>query len=124
MRYATGATGQPIIEVDKKLRFSLPGRPLFPSLTDDTILKPTIYWLLQADKKARFDAELSYITGGMSWEADYSMLAQEKGDAIQVIGWVTMDNQSGKTFDNARIKLMAGDVSKIQQQEPCPRFCP
>jgi hypothetical protein len=115
MGYTTGATGQPIIEVDKKLRFSLPGRPLFPSLADDTILKPTIHWLLQADKKARFDAELSYITGGMSWEADYSMLAQEKGDTIQVIGWVTMDNQSGKTFNNARIKLMAGDVSKIQE---------
>jgi len=122
MRYATGATGQPIIEVDKKLRFSLPGRPLFPSLTDDTILKPTIYWLLQADKKARFDAELSYITGGMSWEADYSMLAQEKGDTIQVIGWVTMDNQSGKTFNNARIKLMAGDVSKIQQPDRARAF--
>jgi hypothetical protein len=117
MRYTTGATGQPIIEVDKKLRFSLPGRPLFPSLADDTILKPTIHWLLQADKKARFDAELSYITGGMSWEADYSMLAQEKGDTIQVIGWVTIDNQSGKTFNNARIKLMAGDVSKIQQPD-------
>jgi len=117
MAYTTGATGQPIIEVDKKLRFSLPGRPLFPSLADDTILKPTIHWLLQADKKARFDAELSYITGGMSWEADYSMLAQEKGDTIQVIGWVTMDNQSGKTFNNARIKLMAGDVSKIQQPD-------
>jgi len=117
MRYTTGATGQPIIEVDKRLRFSLPGRPLFPSLADDTILKPTIHWLLQADKKARFDAELSYITGGMSWEADYSMLAQEKGDTIQVIGWVTMDNQSGKTFNNARIKLMAGDVSKIQEPD-------
>ena len=117
MAYTAGATGQPIIEVDRRLRFSLPGRPLFPSLADDTILKPTIHWLLQADKKARFDAELSYITGGMSWEADYSMLAQEKGDTIQVIGWVTMDNQSGKTFNNARIKLMAGDVSKIQQQD-------
>lgn len=122
MRYTTGATGQPIIEVDKELRFSLPGRPLFPSLADDTILKPTIHWLLQADKKARFDAELSYITGGMSWEADYSMLAQEKGDTIQVIGWVTMDNQSGKTFNNARIKLMAGDVSKIQQPDRARAF--
>jgi len=53
----------------------------------------------------------------MSWEADYSMLAAEQGDIIQVIGWVTIDNQSGKTFNNARIKLMAGDVSKIQEQE-------
>jgi hypothetical protein len=117
MEYAGGAPGQPIIEVDNKLRFSLPGQPLFPSLADDTILKPTIHWILQTDKKGSFDAELSYLTGGMSWEADYSMLAQEQGDTIQVIGWVTIDNQSGKTFNNARIKLMAGDVSKIQQQE-------
>ncbi len=115
--YAGGAAGQPIIEVDNKLRFSLPGMPLFPSLADDTILKPTIHWVLQTDRKGSFDAELSYITGGMSWEADYSMLAPEQGDTIQVIGWVTIDNQSGKTFNNARIKLMAGDVSKIQEQE-------
>ena len=107
---------QPIIEVDGKLRFSLPGQPLFPALADDTILKPTIHWVLETDTPGKLDAELSYITGGMSWEADYSMLAQAKGEAIDVIGWVTMDNQSGKTFENAHIKLMAGDVSKIQPE--------
>jgi len=108
--------GQPIIEVDGKLRFSLPGQPLFPALGDDTILKPTVNWVLQTDKAGTLNAELSYVTGGMSWEADYSMLAQSKSEAIDVIGWVTMDNQSGKTFENARIKLMAGDVSKIQPE--------
>lgn len=118
MSYAQSpGTGQPIIEVDGKLRFRLPGEPLFPSLTDETILKPTLDWIIQTDKKGKLDAELSYITGGMSWEADYSMLAKEKGDDLDMIGWVTMDNQSGKTFDNARIKLMAGDVSKIQPDE-------
>jgi len=117
--YAGGmGTGQPIIEVDGKLRFNLPGQPLFPSLTDDTILKPTIHWLIETDKRGKFDAEMSYVTGGMSWEADYSMLAQQKGDNLDLIGWITMDNQSGRTFDNARIKLMAGDVSKIQPEGP------
>jgi hypothetical protein len=52
----------------------------------------------------------------MSWEADYNVIAPENGDLIDLIGWVTMDNQSGKTFENAKIKLMAGDVSKIQEQ--------
>jgi len=119
MSYAESpGTGQPIIEVDGKLRFRLPGEPLFPSLTDDTILKPTLDWIVQTDEKGKLDAELSYVTGGMSWEADYSMLAQTKGDDLDMIGWVTMDNQSGRTFENARIKLMAGDVSKIQPQEP------
>ncbi len=114
--------GQPIIEVDNQLRFSLPGRPLFPSLTDDTILKPTLHWLLETDQAGKLDAELAYVTGGMSWEADYNMVSPEKGDLVEMVGWVTMDNQSGKTFRDARIKLMAGDVSKIQSEEELSRL--
>jgi hypothetical protein len=117
MAYQSGGMSQPIIEVEGKLRFALPGQPLFPPLGDDTILKPTIEWQLQADKAGKLDAELAYITGGMSWEADYNIVAPEKSDLLDFVGWVTMDNQSGKTFENAKIKLMAGDVSKIQQAE-------
>jgi len=106
---------QPIIEVNGRLRFGLPGEPLFPSLKDDTILKPTLHWLIESEQQARFDAELCYITGGMSWEADYNLIYPEKGDVMDLIGWVTMNNNSGKTFENARIKLMAGDVSKIRR---------
>jgi hypothetical protein len=106
--------GQPVIEVNGQLRFSLPGIPVFPSLTDDSILKPRLEWLLSTDKPGKFPAELSYVTGGMSWEADYNIVAPEKGDVVDIVGWVTIDNQTGRTFENARIKLMAGDVSKIQ----------
>jgi hypothetical protein len=108
------ASGQPIIEVNGQLRFSLPGTPVFPDLTDDSILKPRLEWLLATDKAGKFPAELSYVTGGMSWQADYNIVAPEKGDIVDIVGWVTMDNQSGRTFDNARIKLMAGDVNKMQ----------
>lgn len=111
-------TGQPIIEVDGKLRFSLPGQPLFPALGDDTILKPTLEWQLQADAPGRLDAELCYVTGGMSWEASYNVVAPENSDRLDLVGWVTMDNQSGKTFTNAKVKLMAGDVSKVQPADP------
>lgn len=106
--------GQPIIEVDGLLRFSLPGQPLFPALTDETILKPTLHWLLETGKAGPLEAEIAYVTGGMGWEADYNMVAPEAGDLLDVVGWVTMDNQSGKTFRDAQVKLMAGDVSKIQ----------
>ena len=108
---------QPVIEVDGKLRFSLPGEPLFPSLADDTILKPTINWIIQSDTDGKLDAELNYITSGMKWEADYSMLAESNNEMVNVIGWVTIENQTGKTFENARIKLMAGDVSKIRRAD-------
>jgi len=110
-------SGQPVIEVNGQLRFSLPGIPVFPSFTDDTILKPRLEWVLSTDKPGRFPAELSYVTGGMSWEADYNIVAPEKGDVVDIVGWVTIDNQTGRNFENARIKLMAGDVSKIQTGE-------
>jgi hypothetical protein len=115
MAYAQGSS-QPIIEVDGKLRFSLPGQPIFPSLGDDTILKPTLRWLVQSDKAGKLDGEVSYVTGGFTWEADYNLVAPEKGDMTDLIGWVTMDNQSGKSFKEAKIKLMAGDVQKLQPE--------
>jgi hypothetical protein len=109
-----GGSEQPIIEVNGKLQFTLPGTPLFPDLGDDTVLKPTLNWLLQSDQPGKFDAEVSYITGGFTWEADYNLVSPGKGDTVDLIGWVTMNNQSGKTFRDAKIKLMAGDVNKIQ----------
>ncbi|MGA7906948.1 MAG: hypothetical protein WCA16_06025, partial [Candidatus Sulfotelmatobacter sp.] len=105
---------QPIIEVNGQLRFSLPGTPIFPDLTDDTILKPRLEWLLATDKAGTFPAEFSYVTEGMTWQADYNIVAPEKGNLVDIVGWITMDNQTGKTFQNARIKLMAGDVNKLQ----------
>jgi len=111
-----GGNEQPIIEVNGKLQFSLPGEPRFPSLGDDTILKPAFNWLIHTPQTGKFDAEVGYVTGGFSWEADYNLVAPEKGDLVDVIGWITMNNTSGKTFENAKIKLMAGDVNKIQPQ--------
>ncbi len=110
-----GVTGEePIIEVGGQLRFGLPGTPIFPDLTAETILKPRLEWLIATDKAGKFPAELSYVTGGMSWQADYNIVAPEKGNVVDIVGWVTIDNRTGKVFENARIKLMAGDVNKIQ----------
>jgi len=55
-----------LVEVNGKLRFGLPGLPIFPALPDDSILKPTLSWLIQSDEPAKFDAELSYITSQMN----------------------------------------------------------
>ena len=111
-----GGGGQPIIEVDGKLQFWLPGKPVFPALGDDTILKPMLDWIIHSGEAAKFDAELSYVTGGMTWNADYNVVAPETGDLLDLVGWVTLDNQSGKQFDRAHIKLMAGDVNKAPAQ--------
>jgi hypothetical protein len=118
---------QPLIEIDGKLQFQLPGIPLFPASTDGLLLKPTLRWQIDADKAQKLSAELAYITGGLRWEATYNVVAPNVGDTVgksaalnavseekaDLIGWVTIHNQSGTEFPQARIKLMAGDVAKI-----------
>ena len=109
---------QPIIEMEGKLRFSLPGLPLFPELKDDTILKPTLHWLIEANRAGNLDAELAYITGGMDWEAAYNVVSPEVSNDLSLVGWVTIVNKSGKYFQDARVKLMAGNVSKLTRRQP------
>lgn len=111
---AGGEASTPIIEVDGKLRFSLPGQPVFPSLGDDAILQPTLAWRVAAEKAGKVDAELGYLTNGMSWQAAYNFVAPEKGDQVDIVGWITVNNNTGKTFEDASIKLMAGDVNRVQ----------
>lgn len=114
--YGQAGGGEPLIEIDGQLQFGLPGTPIFPKLTSDSILKPSLGWTLQSDVAGELDAQLSYLTYGLSWQADYNVIADEGADDASVIGWVTIDNRSGKTFPEARIKLLAGDVSKVQDQ--------
>ncbi len=114
-----GAGGEsPIVEVDGKLRFSLPGEPIFPTLSDAGVLKPTLTWQLEGERAGKLDAELGYVTGGFKWEAAYNLIAPEKGDTLDVVGWITVANTSGQSFADATIKLMAGDVQKIQPAAP------
>src|SRR5208283_5304335 len=105
---------EPIVEVNGKLRIGLPGTPLFPTLPDDTILKPTLTWVLETDQPGEMNAEFSYVTSQMTWNADYNLVAPEEGDVIDMVGWVSIQNLSGSTFENARLKLMAGEVNKLQ----------
>jgi len=109
---------EPIIQVDGELQTRLPGVPLFPSLGDDSVLQPTLSWKLHSDKKAAFDAQLSYLTNGMSWKSDYNLVLPKQGDAVTFTGWVSIENNTGKTFEDAKIKLIAGDVNKVEPPQP------
>src|SRR5213594_1225010 len=104
----------PIIEVDGRIQFSLPGEPLFAALGADAILEPTLLWRLWSDKAGQREVEISYLTSGIGWQATYNAVAPEKGDRFDLVGWITLTNQSGTEFKDADLNLMAGEVSKIQ----------
>jgi hypothetical protein len=79
------------------------------------ISKPTLLWDLEAAKAGPNTVELSYITRGVTWSSDYVLTLDGAGkSALQ--GWVTIDNQSGATFENAKLKLLAGDVQRAQPE--------
>jgi hypothetical protein len=88
---------------------------ILPSLPEGLLLEPTLVWLLDAKRAGRHDVELSYLTGGLSWQADYVAVIRED-DALDLTGWVTLNNSSGLTYENARLKLVAGDVNRVRRE--------
>lgn len=83
----------------------------YPSVPDNLIAHPTLVWLVKGDESGRREVEASYLTGGMSWRADYVLAIDSEGaeqGALQ--GWVTVDNRSGTGFENAQLQLVAGDT--------------
>lgn len=107
---------EPIIEVNGELLMHLPGEPRFPSLGDESILQPTLSWKIFSKEPVDLTADLSYLTQGLSWEADYNFVLPESGDDVSVSGWVSVRNQSGKNFQNSKVKLVAGNVNRVTYQ--------
>jgi hypothetical protein len=110
----------PLIEVDGKMQFQLPGTPVFPATTNGLLLKPTLRWQIASDHAASFPAELSYITQGFSWSATYNLVANtgtggSATEPMDLVGWITMQNNCGVDFPSASIKLIAGNVAKVQR---------
>ena len=90
----------------------------FPDLPGGLITRPTLLWDLSSDRGGTHRARVTYQTGGITWWADYNLLFSEGRDAgngtIDLSAWVSIINQSGATFDNARLKLIAGDVNRVE----------
>ncbi len=89
----------------------------FPELPGGLRTKPTLVWSLFSDKPGKQDIELSYQTNGMTWWSDYNITYSETGKndcEMDLAGWVSIINQSGASFENTKLKLIAGDVNRAQ----------
>lgn len=75
--------------------------------------KPTLHWSLIAPKKGKYPIQLTYLTGGFNWNVTYNTVWDEKNLILN--SWVTIDNKSGRGFDNVNLKLIAGEVNKIRE---------
>jgi len=88
----------------------------FPSLPDGLITRPSLVWLLDATQAGQHEAEITYMTSGISWQANYVLLLAEDGQSLDLSGWVTLDNRSGATYTDAKLKLIAGDINRVQPE--------
>lgn len=86
-----------------------------PALPAGLVTKPTLMWEVVAQKAGMQKCLLKYLTKGMEWRADYSLLLNDDDTRANVNAWVTLDNRSGMSFEKARVKLMAGDVATEDQ---------
>lgn len=114
--------GRAIIETENEVQILESGEYILPGMeTTELLLKPTLDWLVSAPSAATYDMELLYMTRGISWEADYILHLNDADTEAGFKGWVTIDNNAGTTFENAELKLVAGDV-RVEQEYPTPRY--
>ncbi len=86
------------------------------SLPEGLILKPTLVWLIQSDSKQKSECEVSYLTQGINWHAEYIALVDQDDKNIDLSGWVSIDNRSGATYKYASLKLVAGKVHRVEDE--------
>ncbi len=98
----------------------------FPSIADGLITKPTLIWTVDSDTGGEQETRVSYQTEGITWWADYNMVYHEGRDAnhgtIDLGAWVSILNQSGGSYEDAHLKLVAGDVHRSQPPQPQPQY--
>lgn len=83
-----------------------------PELPDGLITRPTLFWQVMSEREREAKTEVSYMTGGFSWHAEYTAVVGDDETSMEMSSWVSVDNTSGASFENARLKLVAGDVHR------------
>ncbi|TSA15606.1 DUF4139 domain-containing protein [bacterium] len=108
------STGGMIAEVDGKIEINPAGRLVLPALSEGLILRPRLEWLLNSNREGQHKTEISYLAGQLNWTCNYVALLNSDDSRIDVTGWVTLTNNSGTSFRNAGLKLVAGDVNVVK----------
>lgn len=88
----------------------------FERLPQDLIAKPTLVWTLNNTGADTHTVEASYLTQGINWRSDYVVVVNQNDTKADLNGWVTLTNNSGTTYRNADLKLVAGDVNRVRDE--------
>jgi len=104
--------GGNVYRIGDRIAVGHPGRVVLPNVPEDLAARPALRWRLANSGPARHKVEVSYLTGGFSWSADYVAVLRPDDTAADLTCWVTLTNQSGARFDDASLKLVAGQINR------------
>ncbi|MCW5772753.1 MAG: DUF4139 domain-containing protein [Rhodospirillaceae bacterium] len=103
-----------VLKIGNEIHTSAPGRIVFDNVPPNLRDRPTLTIDLETDKAGTMPVELTYLTSGLSWRADYVAMLADKEDRLDLNGWVTLVNRSGTTYRDAKLQLIAGDPNRVR----------
>lgn len=105
-----------VLQIGDRIETGVPGRLVFPDVPENLRDRPTLVISLDNAKAGQQTMELSYLTSGLGWRADYVAELNQDDTTLDLSGWVTLTNQSGTTYRNALLQLVAGDVNRVREE--------
>lgn len=107
-----------ILKIGDRIETSIPGRIVYSDVPENLRDRPTLVMQLNNKSSSEQNLELSYLTGGLAWKADYVAELSLNDDKLDLSGWVTLSNTSGATYRDAKLQLVAGDINRVYEQHP------
>lgn len=105
-----------VLKIADRIETGVPGRLVFPDVPENLRDRPTLVISLDNAQAGPQTTELSYLTAGLGWRADYVAELNQADTELDLSGWVTLTNQSGTTYHNVLLQLVAGDVNRVRDE--------
>lgn len=107
--------GQAVLRIGDRIETAVPGRLVYSGVPANLRARPTLVVKADSNAGGNVAVDLSYLTRGLSWSADYVLDLSPDEKTVALNGWVTLTNQSGITYNDAKLQLVAGNVNQVQQ---------
>ena len=105
-----------VLQIGDRIETQAPGRIVFAEVPPNLRSRPTLVTKISSDTAGKLPVELDYLTGGLSWAADYVAELAPDERSIELKGWVTLTNTSGTSYRNGKLQLVAGDINRVRRE--------
>ncbi|ABE49782.1 conserved hypothetical protein [Methylobacillus flagellatus KT] len=116
--YVLAVNNGTVLKMGNRIETGVPGRIVYPDVPENLRDRPTLVTQVTTRQSGPQNIELSYLTHGLSWQADYVAELNAAEDRLDLSGWVTLSNTSGTTYRDAKLQLVAGNINRVAPPPP------